>query len=562
MPVRMLNEYVYCPRLAYLEWVQCEFQDSVDTVEGRYQHRRVDAAGPLLPDPGGDEAAGTLHARSVTLSAVDLGIIARMDLIEVDGSRATPVDYKHGAAPDLVDGVWEPDRIQVAAQALILRANGYDCDRAVVYYVGSKVRVDVDVTADLIARVVELVGKIRAMASGGRIPAPLQDSPKCAGCSLAGICLPDETILFAQAGGATASRGQGACCQVRDTDAVRRLYPILPDAVPVYVQEQGAYVGKKDDNLVIKVKGKPVADVPMQQISHVAVFGGVQVTTAAITELCGRQIPLCYMSHGGWFYGVVQGFGSRNVELRRTQFRRSDDPVFCLGLARRIVWAKIRNQRTLLRRNGSPTRDELRRLDEMSAEASTATGADHLLGIEGNAARLYFSRFSSMLRDDKGGLGQAFRFEGRNRRPPVDPVNAMLSLCYSLLAKDCGIALTAVGFDPFQGFFHTTHHGRQSLALDMMEEFRPIIADSVVLTAINTGEVRESDFLMCAGACNLSSRGRKSLISIYERRMDQVVTHPVFGYKIGYRRLLEVQARLLARHVMGEIQEWPAIVTR
>lgn len=213
IPARMLNEWVYCPRLAYLEWVQGEFEDSVDTVEGRHQHRRVDVAGPLLPDPEDipeGETPPIIHARSILLSAPDPGIIARMDLVEAEGRTATPVDYKHGKKPDRPEGAWDPDIVQIAAQALVLRANGYRCERGIVYYVGSRDRVEVPITDALLDRVREVAAALRRAASSPTAPAPLDDSPKCAGCSLVGICLPDETrCLSPKTHGHQARGGRG-----------------------------------------------------------------------------------------------------------------------------------------------------------------------------------------------------------------------------------------------------------------------------------------------------------------------------------------------------------------
>ncbi len=562
IPARILNEWVYCPRLAYLEWVQGEWEDSADTVEGRHQHRRVDVAGPLWSDS--EEEGGELprlHARSILLSAADPGIIARMDLVEAEGRLATPVDYKHGRKPDLTEGAWPADLVQLGAQALVLRANGYQCERGVIYYIGSRERVEVEVTDALIKRVREVADAVRKTVALGKLPSPLEDSPKCPGCSLVGICLPDET-RFLQSVVAKQARPDLVVVE-RAAEEVRRLYPILPDAIPVYVEEQGAYVTKQGECLVVKVHGEKVAEVPMLQMSHLAIFGNVQVTTQTIHELCMRDIPICYFSTGGWFYGFTRGFGSRNIELRRAQFRRADDEAFCLALARRIVGAKIRNQRTMLRRNGEAVPDQvLRRLDELADEATRATSCETLLGIEGTAARTYFENFPRMLRPRVPTDRFAFSFEGRNRRPPLDPVNAMLSLCYALLAKDCGVVLAAVGLDPFLGFYHTAHHGRQSLALDLMEEFRPILADSAVITAINNGEVRPDDFVRVARAVTLKSDARKRLIETYERRLDQVIAHPLFGYKVSYRKILEVQARLLGRYLLGEIPEFPAILPR
>ncbi len=155
-----------------------------------------------------------------------------------------------------------------------------------------------------------------------------------------------------------------------------------------------------------------------------------------------------------------------------------------------------------------------------------------------------------------------FDFMGRNRRPPKDPVNAMLSFAYAMLTREWTIALSAVGLDPYRGFYHQPRFARPALALDMMEPFRPLVADSTVLTAINNGEVRPTDFVRAAGSCNMSDSGRKRFIAVFERRLEQEVTHPIFRYRISYRRLFEVQARLLARHLAGEVPEYPNFVTR
>ena len=194
------------------------------------------------------------------------------------------------------------------------------------------------------------------------------------------------------------------------------------------------------------------------------------------------------------------------------------------------------------------------------AHAAQAQSLEELLGIEGTAARRYFSEFRGMLKTD--GVQPDFDFDGRNRRPPKDPVNALLSLAYAMLAREWTVTLHAVGLDPYLGFYHQPRYGRPALALDMMEEFRPLIADSVVLTAINNGEVRSEDFIRRMGSVALTPEGRRRFIETYERRMSQEITHPVFGYQVSYRRILEVQARLLGRYLCGEIPEYPSFTTR
>jgi CRISPR-associated protein Cas1 len=288
------------------------------------------------------------------------------------------------------------------------------------------------------------------------------------------------------------------------------------------------------------------------------------LTAAAVQGLCWAERPVAHFSHGGWFYGLTQGIGLKNVFLRREQFRRSDDPAFCLRMARSFVASKIRNQRTLLQRNHiEPPAIVLKRLKVLVRDALEAPGLPELLGIEGTAARLYFGELGGMLKASEDATAfPRLDFEGRNRRPPRDPVNALLGFAYSLLAKDLTIVCHTVGFDPFVGFFHQPRFGRPALALDLMEAFRPLVGDSTVLTAINTGMVTAAEFLRAGDGVALTPSGRSAVIRAYEQRMDTLVTHPVFGYRVTYRRVFEIQTRLLARAVVGEIATYPTFETR
>lgn len=548
----MLNEFAYCPRLAYLEWVQGDFADSVDTVDGRYQHQRVDRRQGAMPDADVVAVAPpdeTLHARSVMLSAPQVGMVARIDLIEGEGRIVTPVDYKRGAPPDVPEGAWEPERVQLCAQALILEENGYSVSQGVLYFVAAKRRVAVAIDAALRARTLELLAGLRRAAQAREIPPPLRDSPKCPRCSLVGICLPDEVNYLRHP-------------DEPDVE-IRRLLPARDDALPLYVQEAGAYVGKRGEELVVRPRegGAPTA-VRLAQTSQVSLFGGAQISTQAMQAVLGRGLPICLLSHGGWLYGMAVGMTHKNVELRRLQFRTAEDTRASLKLARRFVATKIRNCRTLLRRNGDVPDADLARLKHVADDCEGVDVAASLLGVEGSAARLYFQHYPGLVHSPDPALPAKLDFEGRNRRPPRDPMNALLSFVYALLVKDLAVTTLAVGFDPHMGFYHQPRYGRPALALDLMEEMRPIIADSVVLTAVNTGVVRANDFVRRGGAVSLTEAGRTRLVRAYERRMDELVTHPLFGYRISYRRVLEVQARLLARHLGGEIPEYPGFQTR
>ena len=556
VPARMLNEYAYCPRLAYLEWVQGEFSDSVDTVEGRFQHRRVDSPSGMLPsathnDPYGslddDSPPETIHARSVLLSDNALGAIARIDLIEGRGNVVTPVDYKHGKSPDVLEGAWEPERVQVCIQGLLLRANGYTCTQGMLYFVESRQRVAVPFDDALISRTLELLSGIRGMASSGQIPAPLVDSPKCPRCSLVGVCLPDEVNFIS-----------GKEQAVKQED-VRRMAPARDDAIPVYVQAQGAVVGKSGDQLEVKQKGQTLQKVRLMEVAHLSLFGNVQVTTQAVQELCERNVPICYFSYGGWFRGITNGMGHKNVELRCRQYLGGMTREIALPIAQQIVFGKIKNCRTLLRRNHrEPPPAVLSELDRLAERARTAPSSDTLLGFEGAAARTYFSEFQGMIKAES----LQFDFRGRNRRPPRDPVNAVLSFLYAMLIKQAMVTTLTVGFDPYLGFYHQPKYGKPALALDMVEEFRPLIADSVCLTLINNGELGLEHFITRGDATALSQNGRRKVIEAYERRMDTLVTHPIFGYAVSYRRILEIQSRLLSRHLLGELPTYPVFRTR
>lgn len=550
VPARMLNEHTYCPRLAYLEWVQGDFADSADTIDGQFQHRNVNVETGSLPDPD-KPVEERLHARSVMLSAPTIGLIARMDLIEADGKKVTPVDYKRGRAPDTAEQAWEPERVQLCAQALILEENGYEVERGILYFVISKQRVEIPIDAELRVRTLELLAELRSTSEQPQAPPPLVDSPKCPRCSLVGICLPDETNLL---------RG------LEDSDRVRRLVPARDDALPLYVQSAGAKIGRSGAELVVETRDKEKHTVRITDTSHVVLFGAVQISTQAVQDLCDRNIPVVYLSSGGWFFGMTRGMDHKNVDLRRQQFAAAASTERSLQIARRLVGVKIRNSRTIIRRNASdpPTRT-LQRLKELITTAEEATSLESLLGIEGTAARMYFEAYGEMLRPPKeegDPTAMTFDFDGRNRRPPRDPVNSLLSLGYAMLAKDLTIALQAVGFDPYLGFYHQPRYGRPALALDVMEEFRPLIVDSVVLSAINTGAVKPPDFIRRGGAVTLTQSGRGKFIRAYERRMDEEITHPIFGYRISYRRTLEVQIRLLARFLTGEIDDYPPFATR
>ncbi len=566
LPARMVNEFVYCPRLFFYEWVEGLFRDSADTIEGKFEHRRVDEKVTEFPAPA-ELGEDKIHSRSITLASERYRLIARIDVIEAVGGVVTPVDYKHGRPRQTEEGLdlWPADKAQIAVQGIILRENGYRCEEGVVYYVQTKQRVRVALDDALIAETLRIVEEARAVATAGRIPPPLVDSPKCPGCSLVGICLPDETNRLANASEpvqltlfATTEAPR------KEPVTVRPLVTPRDDLRPLYLNTPGLRVGRSGEVLQIRDRDTLRQEVRIGEVCQVNLMGNIQISTQAVQALCEAEVPICYFSLGGWFYGITTGLNTKNVFLRRAQYRLAEEDWFALSLSRRLVAGKIRNQRTMLQRNHVEPRPEtLLALKQMAERAERARSLEELLGIEGNAARVYFGEFAGMLKqEEETDAPLRFDFDDRNRRPPKDPVNAMLSLAYSLLVKDLTIACYAVGFDPYYGFYHQPRFGRPALALDLMEPFRPLIADSAVLSAVNTRMVTAADFIRTGQAVALTPQGRKAFYRAYELRMDTLVTHPLFEYRVSYRRLLEIQARLLARLLQGEIAEYPVFVTR
>ena len=565
LPVRMVNEWVYCPRLAWLMHVEGEWADTEDTEHGRQVHTRADTPSGRLAQAEELERREDITARirAITLASDRLGLIAKIDMLDVEEGRVGVIDIKKGRRPHVAKSAYEPERVQVCLQAMILEDNGYEVKDAALWFAGSRERVPVELDEELRAAALTAASEMRLAIAAGRRPPPLEHSRKCVRCSLAGICLPDETNWF------------------RTHSPPRPLNPADDPALPLHVQTPGARIGKRGETLVVTVD-EDKTEVPLVDVSDVSLFGPVSITTPALNALLAKGASVAWFSTGGWFHGFATAGGGRSGWVRRRQFEALFDDRRRLAIARRLVEAKIRNQRTLLRRNwradrakasgaaedaGPPDKaDAMRRLKRLYQRVPHAGSIEELLGLEGEAAAVYFRHFRHMLNPPEGAEaeegGFAFHFARRNRRPPRDPVNAMLSLAYAMLARMLTAVLAVVGFDPWHGFYHAQRPGRPSLALDMMEPWRPVLADSAVVTAINNGEVKPADFVSNGPACNLKPAGRRRFIAAFERRLQQEATHPLFGYRVDMRRMVEVQMRLFARHLDGEIRDFPHYLLR
>jgi len=529
-------------------YVQGLFDDSADTVEGAAQHRRGRGKAGEVPD---ELPWPKAQLRQFTLSDSSLGVVAGFDAITGEGGLLVPVEDKHGPAPPagrqfvvgghaLADVAWDNDQVQLGAQMLLLRANGHACEQGRIYYRKTKSSVVLLLT-DSLEWAVRWALDEAARVAEGPMPPPLFDSPKCVRCSLNAICLPDETHLL-----------QGGIGEPR------KFIPGRDDAGVLYVTTPGSRIGKTGESLSITLPDGGGDEIPLREVAHLSLYGNSQISTQAMLALVRRGASIAYHSPGGWLEAVTSAPLTKNVHLRAEQYLAFGRQENRLHLARGVVEVKIRNQRTIIRRNGKECAAALESLKELAGQVREADSQERLRGIEGAAGRIYWQAFPALLRPAAG----QFVMNGRSRRPPKDAPNAMLSYGYTLLLRDFVVAIQGVGLDPFYGFYHAVEAGRPSLALDLMEAFRPLVVDSVVIRAVNEGVIGGDDFLQVPGCSQLKAGPKKKFIEAYERRVDELVTHPVFEYRLSYRRIFHLEARLLARVLEGELPEYRPLQTR
>jgi CRISPR-associated protein Cas1 len=336
----------------------------------------------------------------------------------------------------------------------------------------------------------------------------------------------------------------------------------------LYVQTQGAYVGRDHETVRVKVDGQVRLTVPLHHLEGIVCFGRVSVSPGLLAVCADRPLHISYLSEHGRFLARVVPATSGNVLLRRQQYRLADQPESCLRVSRAIVAAKIQNCRALLLRAGreteqAATTDELREAATKLACAlqtlAEAPTLDSARGCEGDAARNYFAAFNLMIRQQR----EAFFMNERSRRPPLDALNALLSFLYAMLTHEMAGALEAVGLDPAVGFLHADRPGRLSLALDLVEEFRPLLADRLAVALVNLRQVRGDGFqTQPGGAVIMDDKTRRAVLTALTQRKREEVVHPLLGETVTIGLLPHIQARLLARFMRGDLEDYPALVLK
>jgi len=332
----------------------------------------------------------------------------------------------------------------------------------------------------------------------------------------------------------------------------------------LYITTDGAWLSKDGANIVMEVDREVRARIPVHMLESLVCIGRVAVSAPLLGYCTEEGITICYLSAQGRFLARVEGPVSGNVLLRREQYRRADDPIRCGLIVRNILIGKIHNQRAVLSRGWRDYGDELpdasavehtlERLRRIPRRLLIENEPDLVRGLEGEAAKAYFGVFDQLIRVESPTL----RFSGRNRRPPRDAFNALLSFLYTLLTHDCRSALETVGLDPAVGFLHRDRPGRPSLALDLAEEFRPLLGERIALSLVNRKQLGERDFRQFDnGAVLLKEEARKTVLVAYQERKREQVQHAFLGEKIDIGLLPFVQSQLLARHLRGDLDAYP-----
>ncbi|MEC4982797.1 MAG: type I-D CRISPR-associated endonuclease Cas1d [Oscillatoria sp. PMC 1068.18] len=331
----------------------------------------------------------------------------------------------------------------------------------------------------------------------------------------------------------------------------------------VYVTQEDAFVGKIDERLHVKANKEKLLDIPLIKIDGVVLLGRATVSPAVVIELLQRNIPLSYLTHTGRYLGRLEPEVTKNIFLRKAQWNAAGETPQAIHLVQGFVRGKLKNYRHSLLRKARKNPDlnlqpGITKLEQALAPIEKNTKIDSLRGLEGAGSAAYFGQFNQLITNPE------FQFNTRNRRPPTDPVNSLLSLGYSLLRHDIQSAVNIAGFDPYLGYLHLERYGRPSLALDLMEEFRPLVVDAVVLKTLNSQLLTPADFTSepLSNAVHLSKDALKIFLRQYEQKKQSTFKHPVLKRKCTYQEAFEIQAQLMAKYLLAQTDKYPPLVLK
>lgn len=526
--VSALHALAYCHRLFYLEEVEELHTQNAEVFAGRRLHAELER------QEGEDW-------EELFLESEELGLRGKVDALRERDGHIIPYEHKRGKAArdaNKKPEAWESDRLQILAYAYLLELSlNIPIQEGRIRYHADNVLVHVPLDEKGKEDVKDAIAQARILRNSPCRPPVTENERLCARCSLAPVCLPEEARL----------------AHDRDWQPIR-LFPKDEQRQILHVLEAGTNVGKKSDQLKITRRDQTVEIIPASQIEQVVLHSFSQISTQALHFCVERDIGVHLISGGGRYIG---SFDHRRGSIQRKirQYQALTSPEKCLELAKKLVSCRGMGQRKFLMRGGRGRESELLKkaitqIKVMLREVSKAESLATLLGIEGNIASLYFGALPDLLNGD---VPVELRFGGRNRRPPRDRFNALLGFGYALLLKDVSNGILTVGLEPALGFYHQPRTQAHPLALDLMEIFRVPLVDLLIVGSINRGQWDVSaDFEVRGDQVWLSDSGRRKFIDLYEKRKEETWKHPVLGYALTYRRLLELEVRLLEKEWSGE----------
>ncbi|MBP0004969.1 MAG: type I-MYXAN CRISPR-associated endonuclease Cas1 [Cyanobacteria bacterium SBC] len=535
-----LHALAYCPRLFYLEEVEELYTQNQSVFEGRRLHEELDRT-----EDGEWE--------DLFLTDETLGLRGRVDALRTRDGHLIPYEHKKGRShrdAQKQPQAWESDRLQILAYCCLLETVAkHPIREGRIRYHGDNALVKVPFDESGRAEVKAAVDRAKALRNSPERPPIAENERLCQNCSLAIVCLPEETRFFQDA-----------------THQPSRLFPKDDDRQIVHVLEPGTRVGRTGEQLKITRRDRSVETLAVRQISQVVLHSFSQISTQALHLCASQDIGIHWVSGGGRYVGSFDGRRG-SIQRRIQQYAALSQPDVCLNLARRLVACRGRGQRQFLmrcQRNLNGTREavaaSVKQMKLLLKQVETAQSLAQLLGIEGNLAALYFK---GLARAISAKVPPELQFEGRNRRPPKDRFNTLLGFGYGLLLKDVMNAILAVGLEPALGFYHQPRTQAPPLALDLMEIFRVSLVDMTVLASVNRGQWdATADFDPRGNGVWLSDLGRRKFVELYERRKGESWKHPVLGYSLTYRRLLELEVRLLEKEWLGEGDGFARLVVR
>lgn len=528
--VSALHALAYCPRLFYLEEVEELYTQDAAVFAGRRLHAEL-------------EKQKDEEWEELFLESEELGLRGRLDALRNRDGQTIPYEHKRGRChrdENKQPQAWESDRLQILAYAFLLEsALGITVKEGRIRYHADNVLVHVPLDDAGRATVWEAIQQARALRQSTYRPPVTDNERLCARCSLAPVCLPEEARL----------------AHDREWQPIR-LFPEDDERQVIHVLEPGTSVGRTGEQIKITRRNQPVETVPARQVGQLVLHSFSQISTQALHFCTDQNIGVHFISGGGRYFG---SFDTRqgSIQRRIRQYSALSNTNICLDLARKLVVCRGQGQRKFLMRGTRGKAEVPQKLDKAIAQMKAvlkqvpqAQSLESLLGLEGNLAALYFGALPCLISQD---VTEEMHFNGRNRRPPKDRFNALLSFGYALLLKDVMNAILTVGLEPALGFYHQPRSQAAPLALDLLEIFRVPLVDMTVMASVNRGQWdTKADFEIRGEQVWLSEASRRKFVELYERRKQESWKHPVTGYSLTYRRLFELEVRLLEKEWMGE----------